>query len=37
MVSAVFELSALPDAFRAQLARRDPGKVVISVASTAGR
>jgi len=37
MVSAVFELSALPDAFRAPRARRDPGKVVISVASTAGR
>jgi len=37
MVSAVFELSALPDAFRAQRARRDPGKVVISVADTAGR
>jgi NADPH:quinone reductase-like Zn-dependent oxidoreductase len=37
MVSAVFELSALSDAFRAQRARRDPGKVVISVASTAGR
>jgi NADPH:quinone reductase-like Zn-dependent oxidoreductase len=37
MVSAVLELSALPGAFRAQRARRDPGKVVISVASTTGR
>jgi len=37
MVSAVFELSALPDASRAQRARRNPGKVVVSVASTAGR
>jgi len=37
MVSAVFELSALPEAFRAQRARRAPGKVVISIGSTAGR
>jgi hypothetical protein len=37
MVSAVFEFRALPDAFRGQWARRDPGKVVISLASTAGR
>src|SRR5215472_13070012 len=34
VVSAVFELSALPAAFRAQRARRGPGKVVVSVAST---
>jgi NADPH:quinone reductase-like Zn-dependent oxidoreductase len=37
IVSAVFELSALPEAFRAQRARRAPGKVVISIGSTAGR
>ncbi len=37
MVSAVFELSALPEAFRAQRARGAPGKVVISIGSTADR
>ena len=37
MVPAVFELSASQMPVRAQRARRDPGKVVISVASTAGR
>jgi len=36
VVSAIFELSALRDAFRAQRARREPGKVVVTVASTAG-
>lgn len=31
VVSAIFELAALPEAFRAQPARGAPGKVVISV------
>jgi NADPH:quinone reductase-like Zn-dependent oxidoreductase len=31
VLSAVFELSALPEAFRAQRGRRPPGKVVIDV------
>jgi len=30
-VSAVFELGALPEAFRAQRAARPPGKVIINV------
>ena len=35
-VSQVFPLSALPEAFAAQRARRAPGKVIIDVAVTAG-
>jgi len=35
VVSAVFDLGALREAFHAQRARRGPGKVVVSVASTA--
>jgi NADPH:quinone reductase-like Zn-dependent oxidoreductase len=36
VVSAVFELSALPEAFQAQRSPRPPGKVVISVDHPAG-
>ena len=35
VVSTVFDLARLPEAFRAQRATRPPGKIVISVASTA--
>lgn len=35
-VSAVFALGQLPEAFAAQRARKQPGKVVIDVAGTAG-
>jgi len=37
MVSAVFGLSDLPAAFQAQRARRDPGKVIISLDDAARR
>jgi NADPH:quinone reductase-like Zn-dependent oxidoreductase len=34
-VSTIFELGALPEAFRAQRADRPPGKVIVTVGSTA--
>ena len=36
VVSAVFELSALPEAFQAQRSARPPGKVIITVEQPAG-
>ncbi len=36
VVSAVFELSALPEAFQAQRSARPPGKVIITVSQPAG-
>ena len=36
VVSAVFELSALPEAFQAQRSARPPGKVIINVEQPAG-
>jgi NADPH:quinone reductase-like Zn-dependent oxidoreductase len=37
MVSVVFGLTTLPEAFRAQRAARPPGKVIVIIDSTAGR
>ena len=36
VVSAVFELSALPEAFQAQRSARPPGKVIITVEQPTG-